>query len=112
MTELLAAEGVEAIEGIYVCPHRPEDACGCRKPAPGLAVPRRRRARLRPVALVRRGRHGRPTSSSATASVPPRSWCGPGSTRAIGSSEPADHVAADLVEAAAIIAGLVGEESA
>lgn len=24
------------IEGIFVCPHTPEDGCGCRKPAPGL----------------------------------------------------------------------------
>jgi D-glycero-D-manno-heptose 1,7-bisphosphate phosphatase len=33
---LLEAEGVE-LEGIFVCPHRPEEACGCRKPEPGLA---------------------------------------------------------------------------
>ncbi|HEX7080977.1 MAG TPA: D-glycero-beta-D-manno-heptose 1,7-bisphosphate 7-phosphatase [Gammaproteobacteria bacterium] len=25
-----------AIAGIYVCPHRPEDGCDCRKPRPGL----------------------------------------------------------------------------
>jgi histidinol-phosphate phosphatase family protein len=25
-----------SIEAIYVCPHRPEDDCNCRKPAPGL----------------------------------------------------------------------------
>ncbi|MEO7386201.1 MAG: D-glycero-beta-D-manno-heptose 1,7-bisphosphate 7-phosphatase [Gammaproteobacteria bacterium] len=24
------------LDGIYVCPHRPEDACDCRKPLPGL----------------------------------------------------------------------------
>jgi D-glycero-D-manno-heptose 1,7-bisphosphate phosphatase len=24
------------IDGIYACPHRPEDRCPCRKPAPGL----------------------------------------------------------------------------
>ena len=33
--ELLDAEGV-LLDGIYVCPHRPEDACGCRKPELGL----------------------------------------------------------------------------
>lgn len=33
--ELLEAEGV-GLEGIYVCPHRPEDGCQCRKPLPGL----------------------------------------------------------------------------
>jgi D-glycero-D-manno-heptose 1,7-bisphosphate phosphatase len=33
--ELLAAAGV-VLDGIYVCPHRPEDDCDCRKPRPGL----------------------------------------------------------------------------
>lgn len=33
--ELLAAEAVPAMP-IYVCPHRPEDQCRCRKPLPGL----------------------------------------------------------------------------
>ena len=31
----LRAEGVE-LAGIFVCPHRPEDGCDCRKPLPGL----------------------------------------------------------------------------
>lgn len=34
--ELLHAEGV-SLDGIYVCPHAPWEACACRKPAPGLA---------------------------------------------------------------------------
>lgn len=25
-----------ALAGVYCCPHRPEDGCACRKPAPGL----------------------------------------------------------------------------
>jgi D-glycero-D-manno-heptose 1,7-bisphosphate phosphatase len=33
---LLAAGGV-SLDGVYVCPHGPEDGCQCRKPAPGLA---------------------------------------------------------------------------
>ena len=32
--EVEAAGG--ALDGIYCCPHRPDEACGCRKPAPGL----------------------------------------------------------------------------
>jgi len=32
--EVAAAGG--AIKAIYVCPHRPEDDCECRKPRPGL----------------------------------------------------------------------------
>jgi D-glycero-D-manno-heptose 1,7-bisphosphate phosphatase len=35
VTTLLAAEGVK-LDGIYMCPHRPDEGCRCRKPAPGL----------------------------------------------------------------------------
>lgn len=30
------AEGGVILDGIYYCPHRPEDACGCRKPETGM----------------------------------------------------------------------------
>jgi D-glycero-D-manno-heptose 1,7-bisphosphate phosphatase len=36
LRQVLADGGVE-VDGIYVCPHRPEDGCSCRKPRPGLA---------------------------------------------------------------------------
>jgi D-glycero-D-manno-heptose 1,7-bisphosphate phosphatase len=32
---LLAAEGV-TLDGIYLCPHGPDDDCSCRKPLPGM----------------------------------------------------------------------------
>jgi D-glycero-D-manno-heptose 1,7-bisphosphate phosphatase len=32
------AEGGVRLDGIYVCPHTPDDACDCRKPQPGLAL--------------------------------------------------------------------------
>jgi D-glycero-D-manno-heptose 1,7-bisphosphate phosphatase len=35
MTGLLAADGVR-LDGIFFCPHVPEDHCECRKPRPGL----------------------------------------------------------------------------
>jgi D-glycero-D-manno-heptose 1,7-bisphosphate phosphatase len=35
LRELLKAEGIH-LEGIYFCPHKPEDDCSCRKPRPGL----------------------------------------------------------------------------
>jgi len=35
LAELLAAEGV-TLDGIYICPHSPEDDCRCRKPLPGM----------------------------------------------------------------------------
>jgi D-glycero-D-manno-heptose 1,7-bisphosphate phosphatase len=36
LIELLAAAGAH-LDGLYHCPHAPEDGCRCRKPAPGLA---------------------------------------------------------------------------
>jgi D-glycero-D-manno-heptose 1,7-bisphosphate phosphatase len=35
MCQLLEAEGLH-LDGIYFCPHKPEDDCPCRKPRPGL----------------------------------------------------------------------------
>jgi D-glycero-D-manno-heptose 1,7-bisphosphate phosphatase len=35
LSALLGAYGVH-LDGIYVCPHMPEDNCSCRKPRPGL----------------------------------------------------------------------------
>lgn len=35
MRDALAAEGIEILD-MYVCPHRWEDGCDCRKPAPGM----------------------------------------------------------------------------
>ncbi len=35
LTNLLAAQGV-ILDGIYYCPHKPEDGCRCRKPQPRL----------------------------------------------------------------------------
>lgn len=36
LTSLLKAQGVE-LAGIYLCPHAPDEGCGCRKPASDLA---------------------------------------------------------------------------
>jgi D-sedoheptulose 7-phosphate isomerase len=35
LCELLEADGIR-LNGIYFCPHTPEDECSCRKPRPGL----------------------------------------------------------------------------
>jgi D-glycero-D-manno-heptose 1,7-bisphosphate phosphatase len=37
MLELLRQAGA-SLDGIYICPHAPEDGCDCRKPRPGLAM--------------------------------------------------------------------------
>ncbi|MBI2240384.1 MAG: D-glycero-beta-D-manno-heptose 1,7-bisphosphate 7-phosphatase [Magnetospirillum gryphiswaldense] len=36
LNTMLAAEGV-TVDGIYICPHGPDDDCDCRKPLPGMA---------------------------------------------------------------------------
>jgi D-glycero-D-manno-heptose 1,7-bisphosphate phosphatase len=51
LTELLAAEEV-TIDGFYVCPHRPEDNCLCRKPALGLLEQAVRELRFDPRASI------------------------------------------------------------
>jgi D-glycero-D-manno-heptose 1,7-bisphosphate phosphatase len=37
MCDMLAEHDIR-LDGIYVCPHMPEDDCGCRKPRVGLVV--------------------------------------------------------------------------
>lgn len=37
MEALLLEEGI-MLDGIYFCPHKPDDNCDCRKPKPGLAL--------------------------------------------------------------------------
>jgi len=37
MNELLARQGGR-VDAVFICPHTPEDACDCRKPAPGLLL--------------------------------------------------------------------------
>jgi heptosyltransferase-2 len=37
LRELLAGDGAW-LDGIFVCPHHPDDACSCRKPAAGLVI--------------------------------------------------------------------------
>jgi len=37
MSEAVAAHG-GSLHDIFFCPHRPDEGCGCRKPAPGLIL--------------------------------------------------------------------------
>ncbi len=37
LDELLALDGAR-LDGVYYCPHNPDDKCGCRKPETGLIV--------------------------------------------------------------------------
>ncbi len=40
------------LKGLYMCPHRDEDLCGCRKPKPGLLVEAIRQHGLDPADVV------------------------------------------------------------
>ena len=37
MVEEIAEAGAE-VAGVYICPHGPDEGCGCRKPEPGLIL--------------------------------------------------------------------------
>ncbi len=37
LVELIRQNGVQ-VDGVYLCPHRPEDDCDCRKPKPGMLL--------------------------------------------------------------------------
>ena len=57
LTALLRAERVE-LDGIYVCPHHPDQACDCRKPRPALVLRAAAELGFDACARVRGGRHG------------------------------------------------------
>ena len=48
LVEILAAEGV-TLDGIYVCPHGPDEGCDCRKPLPGMIEQAARELRFDPA---------------------------------------------------------------
>ena len=78
---LLTAEQVTAVnarvaellgpfEGCYVCPHRPEDGCGCRKPEPGLVKQALAESGVVPQRAVLIGDIGSDVEAAAAAGVP------------------------------------------
>jgi D-glycero-D-manno-heptose 1,7-bisphosphate phosphatase len=106
---MLADEGA-VVDAIAWCPHRPEDGCGCRKPAPGMALEAAARFGFDPSEAFVVGDHagdmGMGRAVGAT-TILVRTGHG---EQELGAAEGlADHVAADLAGAADIIAGLVVE---
>ncbi|HKB16948.1 MAG TPA: HAD family hydrolase [Planctomycetota bacterium] len=101
LRELLAAEGA-ALDGIYVCPHHPEEGrppyradCDCRKPRPGLLLRAIREMDLDPARSYGVGDSPRDLEAAAAAGVP---------FVALGFEDArASHRAADLEGAAAWI---------
>jgi D-glycero-D-manno-heptose 1,7-bisphosphate phosphatase len=106
MEELLAAEGIR-LDGIYVCPHTPEDGCRCRKPLPALLEQASRDLRFEPAECfvvgdkdcdIELGRR----SGAATLLV----RTGYGAQLADLGATAADHIVDDMVEAAQVIGRL------
>jgi D-glycero-D-manno-heptose 1,7-bisphosphate phosphatase len=105
---LLEADGA-SLDAIFVCPHRPEDGCGCRKPAPGLALDAATRFGFDPSSAFVIGDHagdvGLGEAIGAT-TVLVLTGHGPDEVERVGAR--ADHVVPDLLAAVAIIASLEG----
>jgi D-glycero-D-manno-heptose 1,7-bisphosphate phosphatase len=110
LLELLAAAGA-SVDGIEVCPHRPEDACDCRKPEPGMARAAAAHFGFDLADSFVIGDHasdmGLGRGIGAT-TVFVRT--GHGVQEADAAAPLADHVADDLAGAVAIIAGLLERE--
>lgn len=107
LRELLAEGGVE-LDGIEVCPHRPEEGCACRKPGVGLVERAADRLGFDPAEAWMIGDHAfdmRLGRAVGARTILVRSGHG---RQELGAARPfTDHVAADLREAAAVIANEV-----
>ena len=110
----LLAKGGASVDAIYACPHDAEDGCECRKPRPGLALRAAEELGFDPQASFVVGDH---TSDlrlrRAIGAITIHLRTGHGAEEAAnGATEYADHEAADLLEAAKTIRGLVASEGA
>jgi D-glycero-D-manno-heptose 1,7-bisphosphate phosphatase len=105
---MLAAEGA-VVDAILHCPHRPEDGCGCRKPAPGMALDAAARFGFDPSDAFVVGDHaGDVQMGRAIGATTFLVLTGHGPEEVDRAAGAADHVVADLAGAADIIATLVG----
>ncbi len=106
---MLAAEGA-SVDAIFHCPHRPEDGCGCRKPAPGMALEAASRFGFDPSRAFVIGDHaGDMGMGRAVGATTIMVRTGHGLEELAAAEGLADHVAADLAGAVDIIAALIGE---
>lgn len=109
--EILKSEGIQ-LDGLYYCPHKPEDECWCRKPGIGLMKQASDELGFDlggsfvigdKMSDIEMGQH----AGAVTFLV----RTGYGTQAAADPAVAADHVVADLVEAAEKIAGLLEARS-
>lgn len=103
LMQLLAASGV-VLDGIFVCPHAPDAGCACRKPAPGLVRDAARALRFDPAQAFLIGDKTIDIATGMNVGATTllvRTGYGRDVEAAGGAG--ADHVADDLLAAAAIV---------
>jgi D-glycero-D-manno-heptose 1,7-bisphosphate phosphatase len=90
------------LHGVYVCPHRPERGCACRKPRPGLILRAAADLGFDPRASFLVGDSLTDVAAGAAAGCR-TVLLAPGAAAAPGGPGRPDHVAPDLRAAAALI---------
>ena len=111
LRELLAAHQI-FLEGIYVCPHVPEDNCPCRKPLPGLVNAAVAELKFDPASSFMIG--DKPCDIELGQAVNARTFLvrtGYGAKHEAAGYARADHVVDNILEAATIIAQVVAGAS-
>ncbi len=95
---LLSRDGAQ-VDGIYFCPHHPEDHCNCRKPSPKFLFDAAAQFHIRLVDSFMIGDRISDLEAGRRAgarSVLVRTGYGETEIRETGASLPADHIAKDL----------------
>lgn len=111
LTEVLATEGAD-VDAILYCSHAPEEACRCRKPAPGMALDAAERFGFDPADGFVVGDHaGDVGMGRAVGATTFLVLTGHGTEEQATAGDDADHVVADLAAAADIIAAHIGREA-
>ncbi len=107
LTALLEEQGVR-LDGIYFCPHRPDEDCACRKPRPGMAERAAAELHFDPARCFvigdMAGDVGLGRALGATALLV---RTGHGAETSARAEVGADHVVDGLPEAARVIEGLL-----
>lgn len=107
MIDQLSEHGVR-LEGIYFCPHHPDDGCGCRKPRTGLVDQATEHLRFDPARSFVVGDASRDIAlGRALGATTLLVRTGHGAATHAQARPRADYVVADLREAADVIAGLL-----